>query len=178
MEIRSNSALRAARAAIITTVALLGGCGDDATEKDEKVGVDAKDAGGTADEDSKDAGKAEEDAGDGKFRCGDEVCVVSQLAPPCCTEPGAGTAGDPLELTGRGPNLCGADLSAFVDGDAYVCMQTNQPGTLDAACPVTPSPGGDLMGCCTDEGFCGGMEPGIPLGCVYGATGRGAPCGK
>ncbi len=161
-------------------VAMLAGCGDDATTKEgDGKGDDVADS---EREDSKDAGttgdEARPDAGDGKVRCGGEICPDGQITKACCTLEGAGKAGDPLEFTGRAADLCGADLSEFVEGDDYACIQTNQPGKLDPACPVVPSPGGDLMGCCSSEGFCGGMDTFIPLGCTYGASGRAQACAK
>lgn len=112
--------------------------------------------------------------------CGTTTCQPSSISPACCTDPGTGVSGDPLEFAGRAPNQCGTDLGAFSAAAAGLCLQLNQPGMLDDACPPLPntSPGQPpLPGCCTDEGFCGGYEAFLPLGCTYPGTGRGAACG-
>jgi hypothetical protein len=181
--------LRPGRFVALGALALLG-CGSDPTTGEINGAGGANEGAGAQDAD-KDAGaQPEGDAGrqaavvadaggDAQvFRCGEVACPVSGIFAACCTDEGAGVPGNALELTGRASNLCGADLGPFVDGVDYVCIQLNQPGKLDEECPEVASPGGMLACCCTDEGFCGGMETMFPLGCSYGLEGRGEECGK
>lgn len=119
-------------------------------------------------------------AGFPSIMCGALTCAPSLIAPACCTAPGTGVPGDPLELAGRAPNQCGTDLGYFADAAVGICLQLRQPGTLDDSCPDVPNmmPGQPpFPGCCSDEGFCGGNERFLPLGCIYSAGGRGRPCG-
>jgi para-nitrobenzyl esterase len=110
--------------------------------------------------------------------CGGSTCK-SSFAPACCTAPGTGEPGHALELTGRAADRCGTDLSQFSPELDGVCLQLNQPGRLDPACPDVPNAVAGQpaqKGCCTDEGFCGAYEGSLPLGCFYGGA-RGKPCG-
>lgn len=112
--------------------------------------------------------------------CGATTCAPTSISPACCTDPGTGVSGDPLEFAGRGPNQCGTDLGQFSAAAVGLCLQLRQPGALDDTCPSLPSATQGqppLPGCCTDEGFCGGYEAFLPLGCTYPGTGRGAACG-
>jgi hypothetical protein len=95
----------------------------------------------------------------------------------CCTATGTGVAGDPAELTGRAPNLCGTDIGATVPTLAGICLQLDQPGTPDATCPTVSNGFMDEMGCCTDQGFCGTISASAGLGCHYPAAGKGPACG-
>ncbi len=129
-----------------------------------------------------DAGGSGGSGGSGGFpsiTCGTLTCAPTLIAPACCTAPGTGEPGDPLEFAGRAPNQCGTDLGQFADAAAGICLQLRQPGTIDEACPALPgaTAGQTLPGCCTNEGFCGGYEGFLPLGCTYPATGRGHACG-
>lgn len=131
-------------------------------------------AGPASDEDTADAGEA-------PFAglCGTRACQKSPLGTPgCCTRPGAGVPGDALEATGRGPGLCGTDVGTLIPALAGTCVQLDQPGTIDSECPAQqPLRGGTRMaGCCTDEGFCGGLETIIGFGCFYATGRKGRPC--
>jgi len=113
--------------------------------------------------------------------CGGVECPVAPLGTPlCCTAPGTGMPGSPLENAGRAPGLCGTDIGIFVPEAAGACLQTGQPGVLDPACPDAEDatePGRVIRGCCTDQGFCGQMETKARLGCLYPGGVKGAPCG-
>lgn len=110
--------------------------------------------------------------------CGGSPCAP-QYTPACCTVTGTGVAGDKLEFVGRAADKCGTDLSQYSDAIAGICLQLDQPGTLDTSCPdvasVTPGQP-PTKGCCTDQGYCGSFEGFLPLGCSY-AGARGKPCG-
>jgi hypothetical protein len=165
---------------VLVAAALMlgGGCGSDEEKPVTSDGKSDNDDGGS--KSSKDAGGLDSgDEGSGEFMCGDDVCSANNAGlAPCCTAAGAGTPGDPLELTGAGPNLCGADLGPFLGSPSPVCIQLSQAGVLDDSCPEVQTPGAPAMpGCCTPDGYCGGMETNIPLGCTLPATGRGQRCG-
>jgi hypothetical protein len=104
------------------------------------------------------------------FTCGDQSCPTKTFdTPPCCTAEGTGVAGDALELVGLEAGRCGT----LVDG---VCLQTLLLGRQNEACPSQDAGGSSLPGCCTDEGYCGSVDPG-GRGCVYlPSAGKGAPC--
>ncbi len=111
--------------------------------------------------------------------CGGVPCTPA-ITPACCTGVGTGVPGNKLEFGGREPNVCGTDLSQYSANLEGICLQLNQPGTLDTSCPDGASPtagGASLKGCCTDRGFCGVYEGALPLGCEYPGK-RGKPCGK
>ena len=156
------------------------GCGDDNAGTDAgrrgDGGTDgAVDAGNTIDA----GGKVDSGGQDGGVvMCGGAVCKPN-YTPACCTADGTGQAGNKLELAGRQPHKCGTDLSQYSSALTGVCLQLNQPGTLDKNCPdvANPTQGQpDMKGCCTDEGFCGAFESFLPLGCEYPGA-RGKPCG-
>lgn len=111
--------------------------------------------------------------------CGGVMCATPPLGTPgCCTVAGTGVPGDPFGDTGRAPDLCGTDLGAFVPSITGVCLQLDQPGDPDEACPVVNNGYMDELGCCTDEGFCGTISASAGLGCHYPASGKGSPCGE
>ena len=112
--------------------------------------------------------------------CSGETCARSTLGTPCCTQPGTGEAGHELENVGRGPGLCGTDLADVVPALKGICLQIDQPGEADPNCPaqVSISGGAPRPGCCTDEGFCGSLNPLIHLGCFYATGLKGLRCGQ
>jgi hypothetical protein len=113
----------------------------------------------------------------GELSCEGRVLAGAVAFTACCTAAGTGVQGDPLEIAGRGPGLCGINLSASMGG-ASACVQVDQPGTLDPSCPTVTGAGGTMPGCCTDEGYCGAMESFLALGCGYLSGSRGARCGS
>jgi hypothetical protein len=111
--------------------------------------------------------------------CGAQTCTASPLGTPgCCTQPGTGVSGDPLEITGRSPGLCGTDVGALIPSLSGTCVQLDQPGAIDSECPaVAPLRGGARMpGCCTDEGYCGALETAVGFGCFYATGRKGRAC--
>ncbi len=125
----------------------------------------ALDTGGSAD-----AGGAPSDAGDAAVEpeptfglvCGQVTCpAVPAEVDQCCT-----SADDVTEHRAREPGRCGVDLTAR--GGA-ACMQLEQPGVVDPACPAA-TPSGALSeepGCCSDEGHCGIFNAAEGIGCHY-----------
>jgi hypothetical protein len=113
--------------------------------------------------------------------CGGTPCGENALAlPSCCTTADTGKA---VLCPGCGltQDVCGVHLT-FLPAASHLCFELDQPGALDPACPGYETQFGFREGCCTEEGFCGGLEPVIPLGCAYqpglpGSVIRGAPCG-
>jgi hypothetical protein len=96
--------------------------------------------------------------------CGDVTCDAYQPAPPnpiaqaCC----AGGNGD----------RCGLDPAPlFGPESGALCVELNQPGPLDAACPDHVAPGlpwdgATLPGCCKTGGTCGVLDDVTGLGCI------------
>jgi hypothetical protein len=155
------------------------GCGDDSSTKSHVDAGANKDAGS----DKNDGGRPS-DAGatvDGSTPviCGGALCRPA-FTPACCTAAGTGEVGHKLEFAGREAGKCGTDIGEFAPQLVGICLQINQPGELDPACPAVANPTAGqapLKGCCTDQGFCGSFEPGLPLGCEYQSGKRGKPCG-
>jgi hypothetical protein len=159
----------ASRAALLLWAAL-GACGEDAP----------RDRGEEPPPRPRDAGNQRSDAGapyDGT--CGGQTCATTSLGTPCCTRDGTGRRGHELENVGRAAGLCGTDLAEIVPSLDGICLQISQPGTIDPRCPaqVSIEGGAARPGCCTDEGFCGSMDPFIPLGCFYATGLKGRRCG-
>jgi hypothetical protein len=170
---RPTFALSSSAAQLARAIALLGalGCSSTQASRSEQSTSQA----GT------DGGVATPDAGARPFTglCGVMACEPSSLGTPgCCTRPGTGVPGHPLENIGRGPGLCGTDVGALVPSLTGTCLELDQPGEIDSECPAqAPLRGGTRMpGCCTDEGFCGGLETLIGFGCFYGTGRKGRPC--
>ena len=111
--------------------------------------------------------------------CGGETCPeVARFTEPCCTAPGTGEVGDALENVGRAADRCGADLGLIVPSLQGYCLQIEQPGSPDRQCPaqVSIEGGASRAGCCTDEGYCGSLDPIVPLGCFYATGLKGRRC--
>lgn len=111
--------------------------------------------------------------------CGGETCsAIAPFARPCCTERGTGEPDHELENVGRGARRCGANLETIVPSLTGICLEIEQPGALDRQCPaqVSIEGGASRAGCCTDEGFCGSLDPIVPLGCFYATGLKGRRC--
>lgn len=117
--------------------------------------------------------------------CGASTCDDTSLAgfitlPGCC----------PLNAP---TDKCGLDLTAVAQliGVSLGCVELNQPGDPDAACPdQTISAMGQMVtlpGCCRPDMVCGNVvdftavAPGTSFGCVNGSTfldgGAASACG-
>ena len=111
--------------------------------------------------------------------CRGDVCRPL-FGVACCTVEGTGQAdAGSLAVAGREAGKCGVNLGQYSDAIAGICLQLNQPGKVDSECPDIPGAGAipAEKGCCTDQGFCGGYEPNLPLGCSYAGGKVGKPCG-
>jgi hypothetical protein len=99
-----------------------------------------------------------------QLNSGGNVCDVSACGTPsmgvaCCTNGDDVTANRAVEA-----GKCGVDMTTM---GFPGCVQKDQPGTLDSACPAVPfPPAPDMPGCCTASGHCGGMETFMGFGCT------------
>ena len=78
--------------------------------------------------------------------CPDPAFPIGQK---CCTADGA----------------CGFQVQALGPD----CLQANNPGVIDPACPafsIPVGPGISLAGCCRPDGNCGAMDTFIGFGCA------------
>jgi hypothetical protein len=158
-----------ARAVSLLLAGLIPGCGEDAP----------RDRGAGPVPTPPDAGVAGADAAkpyDGT--CSGQTCPKANWGNACCTRPGTGRKGHDLENVGRAAGLCGTDLDVIVPSLMGICLQIDQPGEANPVCPAQISiQGGDPRpGCCTDEGFCGSLDPVVPLGCFYATGLKGRRC--
>jgi hypothetical protein len=102
----------------------------------------------------------------GGLQCGGVFCPFA-AAPmkPCCTAPS-----DVAQGAARAVDRCGINFGQtasdfFTTSD---CWQSDQTGVIDDRCPsLTTDPGLEEPGCCTDQGYCGGMNTDAALGCHY-----------
>ncbi|MEP7127106.1 MAG: hypothetical protein ABJE95_39600 [Byssovorax sp.] len=110
----------------------------------------------------------------GGLECGASACADASILgfvtlPACC----------PM---GAPPDKCGLDLSGVAQfiGVSLGCVELNQAGDADAACPdKTISAMGQMVnlpGCCRPDMLCGNVvdlsqvAPGVSFGCVNGST--------
>jgi hypothetical protein len=169
----SALAVTLAVAALAGWLAAAAGCSESSTDSPDARAADAQQPA----EDS--AAPTATDAAPFTGRCGRHLCRPSGVdTPGCCTEPGTGEAGDPLENTGRAPDLCGTDVGEFIPPLAGICLQLDQPGEVDDECPAQEPIGGGVRmpGCCTDEGHCGSREDLVGFGCFYATGLKGRDC--
>lgn len=160
--------------------AIAGAGGNDTTPTDATAGPGpaAPATGGTAGSPSVAPTSAPSTSSTFAGTCVGVTCTAPPLGTPgCCTAPGTGEPGNVLETAGRAPDMCGTDLGVFVPTLTGVCVQMDQPGDPDGACPTVSNGFADEPGCCTDEGFCGTTSASAGLGCHYPVSGRGPTCG-
>ena len=111
--------------------------------------------------------------GGGGVICGGQVCTDVDVfgfitLQACCSD--------------NNPNACGLDTTpvAPIANLPPGCVQKNQPGGIDPACPPQPIPvvGLTASGCCQPNGTCGNDFGLIELGCVDTSPFGGPPATK
>ncbi len=91
--------------------------------------------------------------------CEPSACGTPPAGVACCT-----TSEDVTAVRAVAADKCGVDMTSL---GFPGCVQKDQPGVLDSACPEVPFPPGPPMpGCCTAAGVCGGMETFMGFGCT------------
>lgn len=111
----------------------------------------------------------------GGLKCADTFCPFAD-APiePCCTSEADVTGG-----AARDVDRCGLSF-AKLSSDFYgtQCWQRDQPGVVDDTCSAVQV---DLHtedpGCCSDQGYCGGVDSDHGLGCHYDPSATQRSCG-
>lgn len=99
-------------------------------------------------------------SGDEAQGAGCDSCPTPVMGVTCCT-----TADDVTAIRAVAAGQCGTDMSEM---GFPGCVQLNQPGVLDEACPPVEFPPGapPMPGCCTEAGHCGAMETYVGMGCT------------
>ena len=99
-------------------------------------------------------------SGDTGAACEVSACPTPSMGVACCT-----TDDDITAVRAVVAGHCGVDMASI---GFPGCVQRDQPGVLDEACPPVafPPDAPPMPGCCTASGHCGAMETFMGFGCT------------